>query len=220
MPSDSAAHGGGNRRDARENRERLIATAIRVFARDGFTVPVAAIAAEAGVGVGTFYRSFADREALLSELETRAYAALNAIIDGIEADGVSGLPAVHRFLLDALGVGDQLVLPLHGAPPLVDVASVQARGSIDRRLGGFITQGQRDLAIGSDVNSTDVIMFSALITNSLSHTPHWDRSARRLVAIFVSGLSSSRSIAGTPVVAADIERTFAERQPIGEVRST
>jgi AcrR family transcriptional regulator len=178
-------------------------------------VPVSEIASQAGVGVGTFYRSFPDREALLRELEFRAYAALNAIIDAIEGDGVRGLPAVHRYLLDALEIGEQLILPLHGAPPLIDETAVNARARIDTRLGRFIQEGQSDLAIGPDVNSTDVIMFSALVTNSLSHSPNWDRSARRLVAIFVSGLSSSRTIEDPPVVAKDLEREFISRSRRG-----
>ena len=48
--------------------------------REGRNVPLAAIAAEAGVGVGTLYRRYADREALLHALEHRAYALLNQIL--------------------------------------------------------------------------------------------------------------------------------------------
>ena len=55
--------------------------------REGRHVPLAVIAAEAGVGVGTLYRSYADREALLHALEYRAYGLLNQILDEIEPPG-------------------------------------------------------------------------------------------------------------------------------------
>ncbi len=46
------------RRDALANQERLLAAATAVFLREGHHVPMATIAAEAGVGVGTLYRRY------------------------------------------------------------------------------------------------------------------------------------------------------------------
>src|ERR1700735_742764 len=79
------------RRDAELNRERILAAAVSVMLREGRNVPLAAIAAEAGVGVGTLYRSYADREALLHALEYRAYALLNEIPHAIENHDAIGL---------------------------------------------------------------------------------------------------------------------------------
>ena len=63
------------RRDAIENRERLVAAALRAIARDGFSVPVLTIAQEAGLGVATFYRCFPDRPALIEERESTCVIA-------------------------------------------------------------------------------------------------------------------------------------------------
>ncbi|GIF69084.1 TetR family transcriptional regulator [Asanoa ishikariensis] len=52
------------RADARRNRERLLATAVAAFSRDP-EVTLDAIAKEAGVGIGTLYRHFPTREALV-----------------------------------------------------------------------------------------------------------------------------------------------------------
>lgn len=52
------------RRDAEENRVRLIAAAREVFMEDGFDAPLEAIARRAGVGRATLYRNFPDRYAL------------------------------------------------------------------------------------------------------------------------------------------------------------
>jgi AcrR family transcriptional regulator len=49
------------RADARRNREKLIEAARAVFTRDGAAASLEAIAAEAGVGIGTLYRHFPTR---------------------------------------------------------------------------------------------------------------------------------------------------------------
>jgi AcrR family transcriptional regulator len=198
------------RRDAELNRERILAAAVSMMLREGRNVPLAAIAAEAGVGVGTLYRSYADREALLHALEYRAYALLNQILDEIENRDVTGLEAVSQFLSRSLAIGDQLILPLHGAPPLISAQAVQARRDINRRLDRFIERGRADGSISATVNATDVIVFSALITQPLPHGPGWPLIAGRQLAIFVNGLAASgpTGIPGPVVTRQDIEATF------------
>lgn len=53
------------RADARRNRDQIIAAAKVVFVESGPDVPMEEIARRAGVGVGTLYRRFPDREALI-----------------------------------------------------------------------------------------------------------------------------------------------------------
>lgn len=54
--------------DAARNRARILAAAAEVFAERGLDVTLDDIAAHAGLGVGTVYRRFADREALVEAL--------------------------------------------------------------------------------------------------------------------------------------------------------
>ena len=56
------------RRDAAENRERLLRAAFDLFAEQGPEVGVNEIARRAGVGPGTLYRRFPTKEALIDEL--------------------------------------------------------------------------------------------------------------------------------------------------------
>lgn len=53
------------RADAQRNRDRLIATALQAFSHDGADVALETIAKRAGVGIGTLYRHFPTREALV-----------------------------------------------------------------------------------------------------------------------------------------------------------
>jgi AcrR family transcriptional regulator len=88
------------RADARRNYEKLVAAARAAFAADGTSAPLEDIADRAGVGIGTLYRHFPTRQALLEavyvdEVEAMARAA----------DELSGLPPwealsewLHRYV--------------------------------------------------------------------------------------------------------------------------
>src|ERR1700755_1268567 len=56
------------RADARRNRERIISSASELFALRGEQAHMGDIAKHAGVGKGTLYRHFPDKEALLIEV--------------------------------------------------------------------------------------------------------------------------------------------------------
>jgi AcrR family transcriptional regulator len=56
------------RADARRNRERLLVSAEEVFAERGVSVPVDEVAERAGVGIGTLYRHFPTKEALIAAI--------------------------------------------------------------------------------------------------------------------------------------------------------
>src|SRR3984893_11193051 len=68
------------RADARRNYEKLVASARAVFTADGTSAPLEEVAERAGVGIGTLYRHFPTRQALLEavyvdEVEAMARAA-------------------------------------------------------------------------------------------------------------------------------------------------
>jgi AcrR family transcriptional regulator len=213
VTQEPGARGAGRRprRDAELNRERILIAAASVMLRDGRHVPLAVIAAAAGVGIGTFYRSYADRTALLHALEHRAYGLLNQVLDDIERQDIPGLAAITQFLSRTVAIGDQLILPLHGAPPLMSASAVQARRDINRRLDWFIERGHADRSIRTAVNATDIIVFSAVITQPLAHGPDWPLLAERQLAFFVNGLASGgpARIPGPPVTRQDVEAAFA-----------
>ena len=105
------------RHDAQINRERILTVAAELMGRRGRNVPLADIAEAAGVGVGTLYRGYRDRTALLHALEHRAYGLLIAALDDIGESGRTGAPAVQAYLEECLRLGDQLVLPCAGRRP-------------------------------------------------------------------------------------------------------
>jgi AcrR family transcriptional regulator len=157
----------------------------------GHYVPLAAVAAEAGVGVGTLYRDYPRRRALLHALKCRGYGLLNQVLDEIDKQDLRGLQALREFLLRTLGIADQLVLPFHGDPPLISADAVKARRAMDQYLDRFIRRGHDDGSIRANVTAVDIIVFSSMTTQSLRHDPDSHRIAARQIAIFTSGLAAS-----------------------------
>src|SRR5579859_4350911 len=77
------------RADAQRNRDNLLSAATRAFAEEGEDVPLESIAARAGVGIGTLYRHFSSREALVCA----AYCNEVDALCGAAADLLRTLPA-------------------------------------------------------------------------------------------------------------------------------
>ncbi|MCV7228398.1 TetR/AcrR family transcriptional regulator [Mycolicibacterium komossense] len=177
------------RRDAVENREKILRTAAELIARRGRTVPLTDIAEAAGVGVGTFYRGFPDRAALLAELQRRGYELLLATLADIRAAGLRGGAAVEAYLQECLTLADQLVaLPLRGAEPLADAAAVDAKREIVAAIDAFLTEGRADGSLHADVTARDVVVCGTLIARPLPHDPDWPTTARRHLELVFRGM--------------------------------
>lgn len=75
------------RADARRNRDKILASAMRVFAEEGLDAHLERIAKDAGVGSATLYRNFPTREALVEAVYRNEVVQL--------CDAVPGLLAAH-----------------------------------------------------------------------------------------------------------------------------
>src|SRR5712671_344928 len=88
------------RADARRNRARILQAARELFASDRPDVQIDDVARRAGVGVGTVYRHFPDKEALMGELVRERFTLFNErlreAIDDLEADPFEALAAALR----------------------------------------------------------------------------------------------------------------------------
>src|SRR6476619_3165969 len=73
------------RSDAERNRERIIAAARTVFARDGLSASMASVAREAGVGIATMFRRFPSKEELVDAVfSDRMGAYADAVTAGLD----------------------------------------------------------------------------------------------------------------------------------------
>jgi AcrR family transcriptional regulator len=91
------------RADAARNLDAVVDTARRLFATRGVDVPIDEIARGAGVGIGTVYRRFPTKEALLGAVIERSFDELTAAASQALAAEVAG-PAFFDFLEGAASV--------------------------------------------------------------------------------------------------------------------
>lgn len=83
-------------KDKGDKRGAILAAALELFAENGFHgAPTSLIAERAGVGVGTIYRYFKDKDELIQELHKELHAdAVSKICDGYAEDQ----PVRERFI--------------------------------------------------------------------------------------------------------------------------
>jgi AcrR family transcriptional regulator len=89
------------RRDAERNRERILRAAQELFVEQGLGVGVDEIARRAGVGMGTLYRRFPNKDALVEETLVMALARVRELAEGALAAEPPGR-ALRVFLVAAL----------------------------------------------------------------------------------------------------------------------
>ena len=176
------------RSDAAANAERVLAAAIRTGLNEGRHVPLARIAEEAGVGVGTLYRRYPNREALLEALQIRAYGILIGIAEQALATAATGLEAVEQFLVASYAVRDELVLPMHGAPWTADAESARGRRRMRELMTEIVSRGHQDGTIRADVSAWTVVRFGAMLAQPLPSGPIEDDSAAEQRRIFLRGI--------------------------------
>ncbi|MFD7416664.1 TetR/AcrR family transcriptional regulator [Kitasatospora purpeofusca] len=90
------------RADARRNREKILAAAVRVFTTQGLDAQMERVAKEAGVGSATLYRNFPTREALVEAVYRNEVARLCEAAPALLAEHppMEALRAWTRLFLD------------------------------------------------------------------------------------------------------------------------
>lgn len=97
-PIDTATAERPLRADAARNRAKVLAAARRTFAVEGLEAEVAAIAERAGVGVGTVYRHFPTKVALLTALTEDHFEMLGEILEEAAAEGGGAWEIIERMI--------------------------------------------------------------------------------------------------------------------------
>ena len=144
------------RADARRNRRRLLDAAIQLILEIGGEPPRDAVAQRAGVGIGTLYRHFPDRQTLLRAV---ALDVLDRTIERGQTaldESASGGGALRRYLHDAVDTGLGVVNIVHTL--LDDADWPDRRAAAQALLDRLIEVARRDRAIDDDVTAADIAL--------------------------------------------------------------
>lgn len=180
---------GVKRRDAAQNVDRILAAASHRVRDGGSQVPMATIAAEAGVGVGTLYRHFPNRTELLKELAHRSFLRVLDHADDALRREFTGIDAIRAFLAEVITDRDQLnLLPLHGGPPVDSERTRAVQRQIHNLIAQLLSRGHDDGTVKPSVTAADIIVTGALLAQRLPHIVDWNRAARRHLDTYLCGL--------------------------------
>jgi len=177
------------RADARRNRDRLLEVAVRAVSAQGADVSLEAIAREAGVGIGTLYRHFPTREALIDAAYRNELARLSESAGELLATESPALALrtwMDRFveyMAAKRGMNDALrALIAAGGDPFSE-----SRARLTAALTDLVRAGVEDGSLRADVAVDDVLI--ALSGLSLATAGRDDPAQTgRLLDLLVDGL--------------------------------
>ena len=176
------------RTDALRNRERILEVAKAAFTRQGANASLEEIAKLAGVGIGTLYRHFPTRDALIegvyrNEVEKLAEAAARF------AETMSPLEALRAWMLLLVDyiAAKHIIAPalntIAGGPSRLHEGS---RAMIQGAIGELVKRAKRSGDLRRDLDASDLLR--ALIgVSHVGSSADWPQSARRLVDILIAG---------------------------------
>ncbi|MDQ0812528.1 AcrR family transcriptional regulator [Streptomyces sp. B3I7] len=146
------------RRDARRNREKLIAAAQAAFAAADGPVPLETVARRAGVGIGTLYRHFSTREDLVdavyaTELDAATQSA-SALLDLHPADIAlrAWMGRYAAFVATKRGMMDVLRTALASGR-----IAAPSRERVTATITEILEQGAAAGTLRADIGSDDVL---------------------------------------------------------------
>jgi len=185
-----AKHADGMRADARRNYERLLAAAGAAFAERGADdVSLEEIARRAGVGIGTLYRHFPTRQALLEAVYQDQVDALEVLVAGLlKSDSPGAALAEWLAALMAFGKAKRSLTAAMLDSELLSSCKEFLHGSTDVLLA----RAQQAGAVRADVKGSDVIRLTHAV--SLAADMGQDPGqAERMLALVLGGLLSQPS---------------------------
>ena len=190
------------RRDAERNRLAILSAARTVFAQRGLEASLDEIAKEAGLGVGTVYRRFPNRDALIDALFTDMLCGVDQIIDeaSVMPRGWDGLTHFMESMLQIQATDKALrdvvlARKIHENPD-EDVF----RERIQEALYDIVERAQQDGDLRTDVAATDIGVLAIAAVGIVEFTGSVAPDVwRRFLAIILDGLRARPAGATSPL---------------------
>ncbi len=180
------------RADGERNRLRLLETAKAAFARKGAEASLEEIAQSAGVGIGTLYRHFPNRDALISavyrnEIEQLARAAERLVETHRPAEALREWMVLFiDYMATKYGMYAALDSLVGGASALYEASGTQITDAIEMLARRAVASGD----IRLEIEPLDLLRAVAGVAN-VNAGPNWKIAAINLVDIMIAGLRAA-----------------------------
>ena len=175
------------RQDARENRERILLAADRVFGAKGESGSTEEVARLAGVGIATVFRHFPTQEGLI---EAALVRHLTGLLDRTRAvaaapDPAVALPALIREMIERGASKLTLVSMLDDARPAVVAAASELKTAVDIAL----RRAQAAGAVRPDVGVEELYLLIRALAQTTAAAPVPTRMLTRAIDVILDGLA-------------------------------
>jgi AcrR family transcriptional regulator len=179
------------RADAQRNRQALLAKAREVFEAGDLDLRFDDFAQLAGVGVGTLYRHFPTREALLEAVYQEEVATLCQRARELQATlpGEEALAAFLRGMVDHMQAHQGLARALSGLRNTGSGAIAEGSRALQQAVTDLMASGVADGALRDDVDAGAVMMALHGISASQGR-PSWKSDADGVITLLLEGLRS------------------------------
>jgi len=177
------------RRDAQRNRDRILAAAAEAFAELGVETQMDDVARRAGVGVGTVYRHFPTKDALLAELMRRKFARLLTVVEEALAvedpwDSFEQMLTRQAETLEE----DAVVRDALQRVPQAWATCGAERAEVTELAGRVVSRAREAGVLRPDFEVDDIPMLMCGISSAMSMSLLPRRDWRRHLEIVLDGL--------------------------------
>jgi AcrR family transcriptional regulator len=192
------------RRDAAENRDRILCAARQAFDEEGFEVGIEVIARRAGVGVGTVYRRFPTKDLLIESIIEEVWQSFRDAAVAASADDGDG-DGIFRYLFS---VGELLTRHYGCLSRIWSVDSGAVLVEIEREVRSLVQRAQSAGTLRRDVVYEDVVTICWALQGIIERTANSDpRAWRRHLELVVHGLApTSPPLTSGPMSPQQFER--------------
>ena len=176
------------RSDAERNRARLLEAAVELILEVGGEPTREAVAARAGVGIGTLYRHFPDQPSLLRAVVHHTLDRSIAAAEAALSDAPDGFTALRRYMHAAVDAGLGVVNLIF---PLIDPPHADLRARADSAIRAIIDRGRQEGQLRSDVSPADIALATIRFCRPLAIGWSLDEEralAHRHIDVYLNGL--------------------------------
>jgi len=177
------------RADSARNRQLLVDTAKAAFADVGLSVSLEEIARRAHVGIGTLYRHFPSREAVVEAVYRHEVEQLADAVPQLLKSSPPG-EALHKWMhlfIDYIATKRLIAPSLGTAAGATSALRANSAELISRAVAALVTRAAESGAVRKDIAPSDLLR--AMVGVSYGNPDEaWEASARRLIDLLMDGL--------------------------------
>ena len=177
------------RADSARNRQLLMDAAKAGFSQVGLNVSLEEIARRAGVGIGTLYRHFPSREAVVEAVYRREVEHLAEAVPQLLETSPAG-EALHEWMhlfVDYIATKRLIAPSLGAAAGRSSTLYATSAELITRAISALVKRAVASGDVRKDIDPPDLLR--ALVGVSYGNPDAgWEASARRLIDILMDGL--------------------------------